>query len=176
MAYNPLLPSIINRFLILLALSFLYSVLGIVIVENSEINKLFPPSPAKFIALALGYIAAIFSTNYILALRGNNFTTYKIELLAMFICVILFLGFYCPFSFQNITVTSKWYFLSTETKQPNYYYFYLLVLACPAAILFYKELASFVYKHNLLDADLVPDFKNEEVIEIKKISNSKRPS
>lgn len=54
---------------------------GFVFLENTELHKLLAPTPIVKLAVILGQCLTLVSANYFLALKGNNFTDAKTEIL-----------------------------------------------------------------------------------------------
>lgn len=76
---------------------------AIVVLDNAEIEKIFPSSNARTLLLMFGYIVAIMSFNYVMGLRGRNFMGWKVELALVSLFVFLFLAVFLPFGFPQLT-------------------------------------------------------------------------
>lgn len=76
--------SFASRLMTLFALTLLFVFTALVLLENRELEKVFPHSLTRSLAILSGYCVAILSTNYFMALRGRNFIEWKLELLIAF--------------------------------------------------------------------------------------------
>lgn len=113
---------------------------GIVVMQNNELDKIFPPSTARTLTILFGYIVAIISYNYALATKGNNFMGWKNEALIIIGFIIVFIGMFLPHAFPttDIQVNQSWIpFMSSETEKfkPNWIYAIFTLLSLP---FFYK--------------------------------------
>jgi len=88
--HTPKFAGIATRVLYIAILTAVLVVGGFVFLENTELHKLIAPTPFVRIAVLLGQCLALVSANYYLAIKGNNFTDAKTEIL-----LVLAAGFTC---------------------------------------------------------------------------------
>lgn len=134
------------RMMSLGAFSFMMIFAAIVILQNDELTKIVPDTPARSMAIFFGYIVAIFGFNYASAIKGRNFMGWKVESLTMAGLLFLFAGIFFPQAFptSEIIDSDSWipFLGSEEVNRPNYWY---TMLSIPALPLFFSA-ASIVRK------------------------------
>lgn len=118
---------------------------GIVVLENEELNKLVPPGAAKSMAMIFGYLVAMVSFNYLMAIRGGNFMGWKIELSMMLGLAALFIAILVAFAFpQSQSVRAEGVRglvgLTVVDSRPNWTFLWGGVLAIPLLAYSFREL------------------------------------
>lgn len=123
------------RMMSLGAFSFMMIFAAIMVLQNDELTKIIPDTPARSMAIFFGYIVAIFGFNYASAIKGRNFMGWKVESLTMAGLFFLFAGIFFSQAFptSEIIKSNSWipFLGSEEIKKPNYWYTLLSVLALP---------------------------------------------
>lgn len=133
------------RVLGLCALSSALVFSGIVVLENEEINKLIPPSTAKSMAMIFGYLVALISFDYLMAIRGGNFMGWKIELSMMLGVAAVFIAIMLPFAFpESESVRSegitRFFGFTTVESRPNWSFLWISFMAVPLFVYSVREL------------------------------------
>ena len=118
---------------------------GIVVLENEELNKLVPPSAAKSMAMIFGYLVAMVSFSYLMAIRGGNFMGWKIELSMMLGLAALFVSILLAFAFPEIASVRaegvRGFVGFTEVNsRPNWTFLWGGALAVPFFAYSFREL------------------------------------
>jgi len=135
--------SFASRILTVLALTIFFVFTALVAVDNNELEKIFPPSTVRSLSLLAGYSVAILSSNYLMAIRGKNFTFWKIEILISINFIIFFLAILSPWLFPlTIQLDTPWYKpLSDSTKSGQNYWFYgVFILQLPLLWVTFKKI------------------------------------
>lgn len=120
------------RFLSLPPLTCGFLFLGIVIVSNSELQKIIPESPFRSLSIMFFYIVAIMSFNYMLALRGQNFMGWKVEGAIVTFFAFIFASFFLPYCFPlNVEVEAGgligWIGATDVQQKPNWAFLWFLL-------------------------------------------------
>lgn len=92
------------RMLSLSAFSCMILFAGIVVIQNEELGKIIPPSTARTLSIFFGYIVAMITFNYALAVKGRNFMGWKNEALIMLGFIVIFVGMFLPHAFPSSEV------------------------------------------------------------------------
>nr|WP_156889269.1 hypothetical protein [Halomonas sp. 1513] len=126
----------ILRMLSLVSFSCMILFAGIVVIQNDELGKIFPPSTARTLAILFAYIVAMITFNYALATKGRNFMGWENEALIMIGFVIIFVGMFLPHAFPSSEVirSESWIPFSSKevTKlKPNWMYALVSLMAIP---------------------------------------------
>jgi len=126
--------SFASRLVVVFASTLLFIFTALLILDNKELHKFAPPSTLRSAAILCGYTAGILSLNYIMAVRGRNFSHWLVELLISFNFILLLATATLPWLFPTtIESAGNWktLWVSTKTTEPNYNYFWLLILEIP---------------------------------------------
>ena len=125
----------ILRLMSLGAFSFMMLFASIVILQNEELTKIVPDTPARSLAIFFGYIVAIFGFNYAAAIKGRNFMGWKAEFLTLTGLFFLFAGLFFSQAFRILETIDNniWipFFGSDEVSKPNYWYALLTIPSLP---------------------------------------------
>ncbi|WP_194756639.1 hypothetical protein [Aliidiomarina indica] len=135
----------ILRLLTICAFTCMMLFTAIVIVQNEELGKLVPPSTIRTLALMFGYIVALCTFNYAMAIKGRNFMGWQNELFIMLGFVIVFIAMFLPHAFptNEVTRVDSWVpFMSKETfvLKANWKFAYILFLAVPFFMVAWKRI------------------------------------
>lgn len=137
--------SFVNRLITLLSITILLVFTALVAIENKELEKLLPPSKSRSLALLFGYTVAILSSNYLMAIRGRNFTNWKTELLISFNYVWLFSTILLPWLFPiSVDIDTPWYkpFSDSTERVPNFWFLFMGMVQIPVAWITFKKVKS----------------------------------
>lgn len=119
---------------------------SLVVLDNSEIEKVIPDSSFRSLSIMFGYIAAIFGFNYTMALRGDNFMGWKVEALVslgfVFLLVSVFLAFAFPREVSSESSGLIGFFSSDVKEEPRWAFAWLAILSVPSFLYAYLELRS----------------------------------
>lgn len=140
--------SFASRLMTLFALTLLFVFTALVLLENRELEKVFPHSLTRSLAILSGYCVAILSTNYFMALRGRNFIEWKLELLIAFNFILFFSALTLPWLFPVFGETpGPWWQPWRKVTHPeqNIAFYGVLVLQIPLLIF-----TTFKVRHYLL--------------------------
>ena len=95
------LVGVINRFIYLAVLTALLVVGGYVYLENTEVHKIWPPTRLHLIGMLLAQSLTLAGANYLLAIKGKNFTEPKAEVAFLFACILALVSFEAPYMFER---------------------------------------------------------------------------
>lgn len=128
--------SFILRMLALVAFSLMVTFAAIVVLSNDALKELFPGSASRSLAIMFGYIVAIITFNYALAIKGNNLMPWKVELSMVVGVLAVFVAVFLPFAFSRYVVVESegiFSFLRKggEYAEPNWYYSIMGLLSFP---------------------------------------------
>lgn len=134
------------RMLSLSAFSCMILFAGIVVIQNEELGKIIPPSTARTLSIFFGYIVAMITFNYALAVKGRNFMGWKNEALIMMGFIFTFVGMFLPHAFPSseVVVDESWIpFSSEETThlKANWMYALVSLLSLPFLHLAWKGIS-----------------------------------
>jgi hypothetical protein len=136
--HRVLLAGITIRVLYLVALTAALVVAGFVFLENRELHKVLPATPAANAAVLLGQALAVIAADYFLAHKGQNLTDALTEsciiLAAIFACVTV-LGPHMFLKQIGVTTPPWWKPMGTPTPIliPNTAFY---LAAIPSALCF----------------------------------------
>lgn len=123
--------SFASRLVTLFAVVLMFIFSALVILDNNELKKILPHSPARSLALFFGYCFAILSTNYLMALRGRNLIDWKSEILISINFMLFFSAWTLPWLFPIILESrGPWWKLFqkiTQLQQNPIFYFVFLI-------------------------------------------------
>lgn len=138
------------RLLSLLSFSCMMIFVGIVVLQNQELQKIIPASNARSFGLFFGYVVAIITFDYALAVKGRNFMGWKVEGAIVAGVAMAFAGAFFPFAFPVIeSVPSErvygllgWAGLEADSIEPNWTLSWLSLLSVPFFIMAFWHLAN----------------------------------
>ena len=137
----------ILRLLALAAFSLTLLFAALLVNDNRELQKLVPPSPFRSLSIMFGYIVALISFNYMMAVRGRNFMGWKVEaaLTSGFICI--FVSLFLPFAFpreSEIETNGLISFVigNEKTEQPRWTLSFLIIMSFPLFFYSFNKLRS----------------------------------
>ncbi len=126
------------RILNVFAFSCMALFMALVVVENTELNKLLPPSPERTVAVLLAYTVAIITFNYTLALRGKNLLDWRTELYVILGLVSSLAAIFLTFALRTYVETKIWRIPFASNPEPDSRpTLTFLLLLIPAIALFY---------------------------------------
>lgn len=150
----PKFAGIATRVLYIAILTAVLVVGGFVFLENTELHKLIAPTPFVRIGVLLGQCLALVSANYFLAIKGNNFTDAKTELL-----LVLAAGFTCvsvlgPYMFlRQVGVSTAPWWKPWHSDSPVFVPESLFLFGLIPAGLFFTSACIRIYWHSRVRDD-----------------------
>lgn len=139
--------SFVARIMTVLAITLtaIFSVL--VVLGATEINKIFPNTPTRSLAILLGSIVPILTSNYFLAIRGRNFINWETELLISLNFILLYSVILLPWLFPlSVEAEHPWYmpFFDSTNRMPNYWFFGIFILLVPLLFVNGKQVRAYL--------------------------------
>ena len=126
--------SFASRLVTLFALTLLFVFTALVLLDNREVEKIFPHSFIRSLAILFGYCVAILSTNYFMAIRGRNFIHWKLEILIALNYVLFFSACTLPWLFPIFAESaSPWWQPWRKVTHPeqNIAFYGILIVQLP---------------------------------------------
>jgi hypothetical protein len=147
--------SIIIRLLTIFVFSLLYIFAGLVVAENKELHKFIPPTSTRSLMILVGYIGAIISMNYILAIRGKNFTHWKTEIAFVSFFTVFVTGWLASYLFPLSAKVPKpaykiWVFSDNIIQAPDFKYLFFWILLLPIGKFCFSRLR-ILYTSKMID-------------------------
>ena len=144
--------SFASRLVTLLALTLLFVFTALVLLDNREVEKIFPHSFIRSLAILFGYCVAILSTNYFMALRGRNFIHWKLEILIALNYILFFSAWTLPWLFPIFTESAgPWWQPWRKATHPeqNLAFYGILILQIPLLLYTIVKVRRFVKSDNI---------------------------
>lgn len=118
---------------------------AIVVLQNAELEKVVPSSPARTMMLLFGYTLSIITFNYAMAIKGRNFMGWKIEAVTMIGAALVFSGIFLAHGFPVVkeVKSESWIpFISSQISEPNWAWVWLSAAGLPFLAIALKMLRS----------------------------------
>jgi len=138
--------SFATRLIVVFAFTLLFIFTALLVLDNKEIQKVLPHGPLRSLVLLFGYITAILTTNYVMALRGRNLTDWVTEALISANFVLFFAAMTLPWLFPvAIESTGPWwrFWKKVLTEEANLWLYALLVLQVPLLVVTVARVRAF---------------------------------
>jgi len=126
--------SFVLRLVTVLGFTLLFIFTTLVLLDNKEVQKVFPHSAMRSLAIFCGYSVAIMSTNYFMALRGRNLVDWKSEILIAANFIIFFAVCTLPFLFPVIRESQEhaWkIWEKTVYTEANPVFYWIIIFQIP---------------------------------------------
>lgn len=154
---NSRLVSTTQRLLYLAALSAFLTLGGFVFVENRELQKVVPATGSLKASILLGYLLALIMVNYMMAIRGDNWTDPAGEALVVLGCWLTVVTFVGPSMFPVVVPGEPlpaWHFWGGDNGvlTPDRRWYWLLVAAVSLLVFALVRIGRFLYVSSKLSA------------------------